>query len=619
MFASHPLSTPTPPHKKKYPETSIRNNRNEIQIGGGSEPFELRISIDSCRHLSQLLLMPTSERQASHEKCWLSFRFFGKVIQSDIFSVSDRQHSTQYHGDFSPTMDVFLIRSSYCDLRKYFENAKNSTLRIHVCKEGAVLGTAFIDWLALFADNYNVSERRNGLERRILRNDYLVESKLNSGHGNNSGGNSPPSIAVCVSLESENRFFGNDNHVSNEIHGQNEQYQSCNSNSSASCQQSSSEQIESRMNFADVDRAAIPINRQTQTEADAINHENDHRSKLIEEKKEILKLKEADLASKEKLLMESLSTLEMKQLEWEQWRRQEEINWHEKLRENEAATRKSIEENMCKVEKERLASLEKSHMEYEKLEARLQKSLLEVETKERHLKDVEANHQNERKRKLAELELREKLMKEEMKHIIEIEAAKTKAAMNQALAAEKAAAAAEKKVQKIESDMDQLREFYRKTPEVTLMGQVAELKGQLADSERRIESLKAEKAEIHLAKEQFRSNVHRLARALRRERDKLASKKANNDCERQQLHLTYDPDDKSFVMGGNQDEIQRILTDLNRISQSQDGPSVACGRSIPSSIDFRRDNEGPNHNQPPTQMSMPVRPVLNASTPSTAI
>lgn len=187
--------------------------------------------------------------------------------------------------------------------------------------------------------------------------------------------------------------------------------------------------------------------------------------------------------------------------------------------------------------------------------------------------------------------------------------------MNQALAAEKAAAAAEKKVQKIESDLDQLREFYRKTPEVTLMGQVAELKGQLAVSERRIESLKAEKAEIHLAKEQFRSNVHRLARALRRERDKLVSKKANDNCQRQQLHLAYDPDDKSFVLGGNQDEIQRILSDLNRISQSQDGPSVACGQSTPSKIDFGHDNEGPNYNQPPTQMSMPIRPVLNASTP----
>ena len=62
--------------------------------------------------------------------------------------------------------------------------------------------------------------------------------------------------------------------------------------------------------------------------------------------------------------------------------------------------------------------------------------------------------------------------------------------------------------------MDQLREQYRKTPEVTLLQQMAELKGQLADSERRIETIKAEKSQVLLEKEKFRANVHKLVRDL---------------------------------------------------------------------------------------------------------
>mmetsp|Transcript_11714 Transcript_11714/g.25280 ORF Transcript_11714/g.25280 Transcript_11714/m.25280 type:complete len:199 (+) Transcript_11714:969-1565(+) len=115
--------------------------------------------------------------------------------------------------------------------------------------------------------------------------------------------------------------------------------------------------------------------------------------------------------------------------------------------------------------------------------------------------------------------------------------------------------------------MDQLREQYRKTPEVTLMHQVAELKGQLADCERRAEAIEAEKSQVTAEKEQFRSNVHKLARALRKEREKS---KAERESSNQQVRLIYDERGKSFVLDGGHDEIQRILTDLDKISQNKD-------------------------------------------------
>jgi hypothetical protein len=66
----------------------------------------------------------------------------------------------------------------------------------------------------------------------------------------------------------------------------------------------------------------------------------------------------------------------------------------------------------------------------------------------------------------------------------------------------------------MEIQMDQLREQHRATPEVALLHQVAELKGLLADSERRIESMKGEKNTILAEKEQFRANVHKLVSSI---------------------------------------------------------------------------------------------------------
>jgi chromosome segregation ATPase len=92
--------------------------------------------------------------------------------------------------------------------------------------------------------------------------------------------------------------------------------------------------------------------------------------------------------------------------------------------------------------------------------------------------------------------------------------AKAKAAQDQAVLAEKAATAAAKKVKQLEAEMDELREKHRKTPEAALVQQIAELKGQLADCERRIEAVKAEKSQILQDKEKFRVNVKKLVRPL---------------------------------------------------------------------------------------------------------
>ena len=62
------------------------------------------------------------------------------------------------------------------------------------------------------------------------------------------------------------------------------------------------------------------------------------------------------------------------------------------------------------------------------------------------------------------------------------------------------------------------------------------MKGKLADSDARVNKERAERNAALLEKEQFRAHIHRLARALRREREKTAST-ARRELE--QLRLEY--------------------------------------------------------------------------------
>ena len=81
--------------------------------------------------------------------------------------------------------------------------------------------------------------------------------------------------------------------------------------------------------------------------------------------------------------------------------------------------------------------------------------------------------------------------------------AKVNAAIERAQLAEKAATAAAKKTKQVEIEMDELREKHRKTPEVALLQELAEVKGQLA-------VVKAELSQVLQDKEKFRINVKKL-------------------------------------------------------------------------------------------------------------
>lgn len=523
-------------------------------IGQMPDVFEVKICVEKYYDLCQLGGSTTKD-------IWLSYRFMGTVVQSDSLS---------WDRDFMPMINAFRLQGSMLDLTQHFSEKKHQILKIYLCTEGEVIGTASIDLRQLIL----YDQESDG---RIVYNEYSVKphqrdekiEKIGDENRNNQA--FAPRIAVRLCID---RVPANNREEAHKVMSRGQQSHAIVSSSTSSqTMNDDGEQLSSPKDSLDL-LAAVAV---------ASNEVNE------------VSTREKELLIREKELLEATASIERKRSEWEQWRYQQEGEWQENLRHKEAAMLKVVEERTRVIENERLGELQLSKKEYDKLENRLRKAVLDVEAKERQLKDIELRQQHQAKMRLAELESKEKLLKEELKHSIEIERAKTNAAIEDGVAARKAAAAANKKVDMIMCEVDKLREQQRASPEFALLHQLAELKGQLVDSERRIETLKAEKNQISIEKEHFRSNVHKMAKALQLERKKTMTKK-REECNNQQVRLSYDTDENAFVLGGGQAEIQRILSDLCNISQLKAVGSIGSGVV---------NNDNKTH---PTPSPQPIRP-----------
>jgi len=471
----------------------------------------------------------------------LSYRFQHSVVQSEIFVISSTKGDERY----KPMMHTFRFQEcSLSSLVQHFNDQQNSTLRVHLCTQGEVLGTAFVDLRQLLPMEL-LAEQCITFEGRMVANEYVIKSKKKDV-------NHAPRIAVRLSIDRE---------VPPSVTNEPLYHKQLLETATPRCSSSTSCQTHTRMSK---DTSTSPKEESDSKKTSLPKSKSNESLDIFHEKEKLINQREAELAEKEKDIFRSVAALEKKRCDFETWRHREELAFHEKLRDKEAALVRAAEQR----ETRKLSSVENSKHEYERLEARLKKALIEVESRERQLKDIELTFQNSEQRKTAELKSKEKLLKDELKHSVEIEQAKVKAAIEQAVAEKTAAEAANKRVQTLEAQIDSLRQEHRDTPEFTLRHQLAEAKGELADKERRIESIKAELSLVTNEKEQFRKNVHKLAKALRHEREKATKRLKDDQQINQQVRLSYDDTSKSFILGGGQHgEIQRILSDLSKISQ----------------------------------------------------
>lgn len=393
---------------KSLPNHVRSDSSGNIQrIGNGNEQFEVKVCIEKCHDLCSLLPSrgKISTSTPGDDNVWLSYRFMNTVAQSDILSTEATL--------CFPMMHTFRIQSSFTELVHYFHVKKNSSLKVHVCTEGEILGTANIDMRQLIvAPNQGEEFRVNavGLEGRMIHYEYSVIPKDSSDSmkRNEDEGRSrlcTPRLTVRLCIDRDPTSIDADRIATPRKNMRHNSTAAADDDAAVSLSTSSQ-----TTKTVCVDRASSP---RYSNDKFSIDH--------LEKKADQLNSKESELSNKEKEILQEVASLERQRCEWEKWRHREELEWQEKLRQKESVMLKGVEERLQSIERERISALELSKNEYDKLETRLRKALIDVEAKERQLKHVEVSHKNEQKSKLAELELREKLMKEELKHSIEIE------------------------------------------------------------------------------------------------------------------------------------------------------------------------------------------------------
>ena len=147
---------------------------------------------------------------------------------------------------------------------------------------------------------------------------------------------------------------------------------------------------------------------------------------------------------------------------------------------------------------------------------------------------------------------------------------KLRAANERAAAAEKATAVAEERTRSIEVSFEAFKKAHRESHEGLLQKEISALRGELVAAESRINKAVQEKNEAIFEKEQHRANVHKLAKALKREKAKVQSME---DKERKQFLL--EKKRQCLETSTNREELKRITSQLQGIDGNA-GAAIAA-------------------------------------------
>lgn len=273
--------------------------------------------------------------------------------------------------------------------------------------------------------------------------------------------------------------------------------------------------------------------------------------------------------------------LQALRVDWEGWRRAAEAQWTEALRERERILRKKLEDDAARTLAQTLAhradDLKRAHEEAGRLEIRLRGAIDQVERQKQAWTVKEEQVQMRLAQKTAELQLLQRRVRDEAKVRVEAETRRADALQAQVKQLTADLERADKRLQDCEKDFDAYRAHTRATPESMLREEVAKLRAQLGESRAETERERRLRSDAELEKEHFRAQMHRLAGALKRERER-SSAMARQELE--QLRLEFLAREERYVLDGDREELRNIRHELAALrSMSLATPSTGSNTS----------------------------------------
>ena len=285
--------------------------------------------------------------------------------------------------------------------------------------------------------------------------------------------------------------------------------------------------------------------------------------------------------------------LEMLQLEWEGWRKHAEQQWRDMLAQKEQALRKRLEAEANASLSNRADDLRRAHEESGRLEVRLRAAIDTAERQSAQLGLKQESMNLKLAQKTGELQLLQKRMRDEAKVRVDAEKHRADSLASQLGTSQIDLARMEKRARESEKEYEQYRANTRSLPENVLREEASRLKAQLAESRAEIERERRIRSEAELEKEHYRSQMHRLALALKREREK-SSTLARQELE--QLRLEFLAREERYVLDGDREELRTIRHEL---------ASLRTGPPVPPPAPVAQTTNNYNLNSSPSSGSGP--------------
>ncbi|XP_057211725.1 centrosomal protein of 120 kDa [Triplophysa rosa] len=268
-------------------------------------------------------------------------------------------------------------------------------------------------------------------------------------------------------------------------------------------------------------------------------------------------------------------TLEYKAaLELEMWKEMQEDLFDNQLKQKELSHMQALAEEWRRRDQQREALIKKKEMEYDVLEQQLQKTLSDLDKREKALAHAEMETQRLQRELRAEHELsvRElqdsgRRLREDCAHQVELERSKVKQLEDQLSRQQQQIQEAEKKYKQLEKEFHQYREQQNVRPEVRLQSEINLLTLEKVELERKLES--AMKAKLHY-KQQWGRALKELARFKQREQENAMTRLRKQQQELEHMRLRFLAAEEKEAVKHEKQELQDIHNQLNRLKQAEE-------------------------------------------------
>ncbi|NXF52305.1 CE120 protein, partial [Oceanites oceanicus] len=272
---------------------------------------------------------------------------------------------------------------------------------------------------------------------------------------------------------------------------------------------------------------------------------------------------------------EPRETLEYKAaLELEMWKEMQEDIFENQLKKKEIAHMQALAEEWKKRDREREALVKKKVAEYTVLEEQLQKTLRDLDKRERQLFSAESELQRvkkelqaEHERNLQELQGSVRRAREECAHQVELERSKIKQLEEDKLRLQQQLYEAENKHKILEKEFQQYKEQQSSKPEIQLQSEINLLTLEKVELERKLES--ATKSKLHY-KQQWTRALKELARLKQREQENAMAHLKKQQQELEHMRLRYLAAEEKELGKTDRQELEDIRNELNRLKQQEE-------------------------------------------------